>query len=495
MLTVGSEVCRDRSKVNMSAIVSRAWWEGSLSRRLHAVAGVAALVLVCRLVVEEDVSWLAWLLTGGALLAVSLIRWPYGALAVLIGTSAMPRFFVEAFGWKVRPEHVAVAVIGVAVAAWLLFQKSKIGLEKIDYWMLAYVVLNYVSSALGSPEPSATLRWALQDNLAVLPYFLIRLMVRDYQTLQKAFRIFLAIGAAEAIYGILCYASFSLFGTTTGVEIGQYLGDVAGPYGSMYEANLFGAYTGCCAVVFLALYLSEEQHRLVRLVCFFVASLAMLVSLSRGALLAFVIALWWLIRKARLFRNAPRNKVAPFVVVFVVILVITFTAVGGVLQNRFGALLQEGITEQTTITRVIVYWEALLDVLKHPILGTGTASFNLTFDWAGYVPDWSGDKTWIGNAPLRVLHDTGVLGLTAFLGFFLSVWLKIRRGLHSKNDKSALLLGLSAGAVLYSVSFQSTEGTNLAFCWVYVGLLVSAAIFCERATEPHAVGHGPVTGV
>ena len=36
-----------------------------------------------------------------------------------------------------------------------------------------------------------------------------------------------------------------------GMSIDQYLVSVAAPYGSMYEPNLFGAYTACCAILFL----------------------------------------------------------------------------------------------------------------------------------------------------------------------------------------------------------------------------------------------------
>ena len=132
--------------------------------------------------------------------------------------SVMPRFFVELFGWKARPEHFAVVIVSLAVCIWLLRSNRKIRLETPDYWVLAYVAMNYVSSAFGSSSPSETLRWALLNNLAVLPYFLIRLLVRDTETFRKAFRIFLAIGIAESAYGILCYVSHHAFGTTAGME-------------------------------------------------------------------------------------------------------------------------------------------------------------------------------------------------------------------------------------------------------------------------------------
>jgi len=476
----------------MSETVLTAWWESKQARRLDVVASVAAVVLLCRVALDENLSWLVWLLVSIAVMLLTVTRWPYGALLALIGMSAMPVFFVEVFGWKARPEHFAAAMVFFAVGVWLLFHKRRMRLEKLDYCILAYLAINYVSSAFTSPAPSDTLRWALLHNLAVLPYFLIRILVQDLETLGKAVQILLNVGIVESAYGVLCYVSHHVFGTVTGMEIGQYLVDVAAPYGSLYEPNLFGAYTACFAVLFLALYLAQGHSRLSNLICFLIASLATVLSFSRAALLALVVVIVWVLWKAGHPVKGGRNKLAVFTLGFGLMLLIATTAARGVLQERFTNLFQQGLAEETTITRLIVTEEALQDIPNHPLLGSGTASFNLTFDWARYVPEWGASKTWIGNAPLRILHDAGLFGLTAILGFFLLVWRKIRRGLHGRNSQFAMLLGLSAGTLVYCISFQSSDGSNLAFCWVQLGFLASAAILmCDRSQHWEGIGGVP----
>jgi O-antigen ligase len=425
------------------------------------------------LVLEENLSWVGWVVAVGVLLVLMISRWPYGALLVLIATSAMPRFFVEVFAWKARPEHFASLIVSLAVAVWLLYYKRKVRLEKLDYWILAYVAINYISSAFGSSEPSATLRWALQNNLAVLPYFLVRILVPDLEVLKKAFAILLTVGVVESTYGIFCYFSHHMFGSTFGMDF-AYLVDVAAPYGSMYEPNLYGAYSGCCAVLGLSAYLSGKRH-LRYMICFLIASLATVVSLSRAALVALVIACAWVFWQAHHARNMNRSRTATLVLALGVVLVIAVTAVGDVLGERFSNLFNQGLAEETTITRFIVIQEALQEVPKHPLFGSGTASFQLTFDFGQYVPEWAGNKTWVGNVIVRILHDTGFVGLTTVLGFLISVWWKIRPRLQGRNNQVSLLLGLSAGALVYAISFQSTDGTSLAFCWVHLGLLGSAA--------------------
>ena len=471
----------------MTETVSTAWWESKLARRLDYAAVVAAMAIVCRVAMQEDFSWLIWVIVGIPVAILTLTRWPYGALSVLVGMSAMPRFFVQVFGWKARPEHFAVVIVSVAICGWFLRDKQQVRLEKLDYWVLAYVAVNYISSAFRSSEPSATLRWALQNNLVVLPYFMVRLLVRDLETLRKAFRILLIVGIVECIYGILCFASNHVFGTTAGMEVGAYLVDVAAPYGSMFEPNLFGAYAGCCAVLFLALYLGD-QRRLANLGCFLLASLATVVSFSRASLLALIVAVCWVCWKARRTRSDGYAKLASFVLPATLILVVIVAALSGVLQERFGNLYSQGLAEGTTITRLVEIQEALQDIANHPMLGSGTASFQLSFDWGTYIPSWAGSSTWVGNVTIRVLHDTGLLGLAVLLGFFVSVWRKIRRGLSAESSQISMLLGLSAGVLLYGISFQATDGTLLAFTWVHLGFLASAAVLTNGSTGANGMG-------
>jgi O-antigen ligase len=395
----------------------------------------------------------------------------------------MPRIAVGFFGWNARPEHFAAAIVAPCVGIWLLSGKRGSQLDKLDYWVLAYVLINYVSSAFGSPEPSATLRWALQNNLAVLSYFLIRLLVRDLKTLQNAFRILLGVGIVEAAYGILCYASNHAFGTTGGMEIAAYLSNVAAPYGSMYEPNLFGAYCAACAVLFLSVYLYGDQRRIGGLIGYFLASIATVLSFSRAALFALVVVVCFVLWKAPVSRTGYRSKVAVFALALGLALVITTTAIGGVLHERLSDLLSQGLREGNTIGRFIVIQSALQEVPTHLLLGSGTASFNLSFDWAEYIPEWASDKSWIGNTPVRILHDTGLVGLMVFVGFLVSLWRRVRRCFRHSIPKSPVLLGLSAGAILYAISFQLTDGTILAFSWVHLGFLASAAVLLSPSNQ------------
>jgi hypothetical protein len=466
----------------MPELLTTPWWDSRTVRRLNYLAAFAASILIIRVGWQEDLSWLAAVVVFVAVALLTAVRWPYGALFVLIAMSATPVFYLEISGWKARPEHFAATIVLAAVVVAFLVFKRRVQFDKLDLCISAYVVMNFISSAFASPAPSSTLRWALQNSLAVAAYFLIRTLVSDLTTLRICFRILLGVGLAESVYGIGCWISHQLFNTSAGVQVGQYLVDVAAPFGSMYEPNLFGAYTGGCAVLFLAFYLFEGR-RMGYLICFLITSLATVISFSRAALLALILSSLWLFWKARGTSKIDPKKFAITVLALGLIVALASTTVGSVLRERFTSLYYDGLTDETTISRVVVIQEALQDIPGHLLLGNGTASFNLTFDWARYMPEWSGEQTWIGNAPLRILHDTGVLGLAAVVAFFVFVWRKVHRIKGGRFGSSGLLAGLQAGTLLYAISFESTDGTILAFFWVHLGLLASAAILLGAATE------------
>ena len=482
----------------MSATALTSSFESKWIWRLHWAALLAVILLSCYWAQEENVSWLAFVIGGGILSLLAVIRWPYGALFLIIASSAMPRFFVELFGWKARPEHFVIAIVSCLVAVWILWTNRKIRLHKLDYWVLAFIAINYISSAFVSSSPSDTLRWALLNNLAILPYFLIRLLVRDLESLRKTFHIFLLVCLLESVYGILCYLSNHVFGTTTGMEASAYFNTVSAPYGSMFEPNLFGAYTACTAVLFLALYLGQPHRRVLYLICFSIASAAALLSFSRAALLAVVAAMAFVLWKAQRFKPVGTKKQRRFILGFAVILLLAFAGTGGVLKERFASLFGNGLADETAITRFLMVGEALQEVPNHPLLGSGTASLQLSFDWSKYAPSWAGNGVWVGNVTARTLHDTGVVGLTTLLGFVISLGLAIRRGLLRQTSQTSMLIGLSAGALLYAISFQATDGTTLAFCWVHLGLLASATLIANGtvpALNPVASRIDPATNV
>jgi len=410
---------------------------------------------------------------------------PEFAVALLFAAVAMPRWSVELGGLKARPEHIACGLLLLALPYWMKRRKHPLVWMTADYLLLAYLAMNFFSSVFMSIAPSQTIKWCLQQMIVVLPYLFLRVLVTDLASFRRIFRIVLVVGAAEAAIAILCFYSNLFFNTEFGMEIGQY-GSIPGTYGTQYEANLMGSFCGAASVMFFTMYL--QQRRRIFLFGFALTFAAMAISLSRGALLASMVAFSVVCLRGiqlRLFNKKILARIA-----FVMLCVgITITpALYGLWSERLSSVdISDISADDNTRGRVLTLGLAVDGIIEHPVLGNGTASYQLQVG-AGDLGD-DAAAGWIGNTEMRVLYDTGAVGLVLFTAFLVYLLIAIRRQL--KNEPITELEALTVAGLLYCVSFQFTEGTLLAFSWVHLGLLAAGlAVFKKLHTAEMPAG-GP----
>ena len=430
------------------------------------------------LIATEDLAPSGLFLLGGAvaigMLALASLNWPLGALSVLIVSSAMPRFKGTLVGLHVRPEHVGIGLVVAFVLVKVLRGRMRLALHwrRFDYFLIGYILLNFLTSAVTSPEPRMTLRWAAMNAIVIFPYFLFRLLIKSEKVFTRVFEIMLWVGAAEAGYGIVCFLSNRIFTTQFGMEINQY-GIIPGTYGTQYEPNLFGSYSACCAIMFLTLFLLGERSRWYGF-GFLITVLGAAVSLSRAVIVAFPVVALVVLVIALKRSGFELRRFLPLAGASAIVLLMVSPFLLGLLRERFSTIdLSELSADETTAGRLVQMAAAVQNVQAHPLLGTGTASFQLLFNWEDYMGEDSGG--WVGNTPLRILHDTGIIGLTAFLMFVGSLMLTARRAIRISPPKiRTALISLLAGLLLYAITFQSSEASLLAFTWVHLGILAAA---------------------
>ena len=412
-----------------------------------------------------------------------LAKSPQVAIVALLVAAAVPRIAIAIAGLNARPEHIISGLmIGVIPFLW---KKREQPVQWIlpDYFVLAYIALNFFSSLFLSVDPSQTGKWAAQQVLAILPYFFLRILITDRARFRWAFHTLLRVGAITCVYAIIAFYAYIILHTTFGVEVEQYgmeSGSVAATYGLQFEANILGAYGAALTVMMLVMYLYERRRRFLMgsIFCGFVA---MAVSLSRAAVgatvLVFILTglIGW--RRGLLNRKVMLN--VGIASLAALLLVGPF-----VLQHyteRFSTVdISDPTADPNTLTRAVQTISAVDEIGKHPFFGGGTSSFQLAFDWQNFGLGWQ-DQGWIGNTELRVLHDTGAVGLLVFLAFLFLLTYQSWKVL--KYEFSPELLALLLGGVVYSITFQATEGTLLAFPWVQAGLIGCAVSIMGRREE------------
>jgi O-antigen ligase len=406
------------------------------------------------------------LLAPGVWLLCRLATNAAAGVVLLVGAVAISRSFVEIGGLRARPEHIAVGLLCLTLPFLLRRRSQPLPWILADYLLAVYVGLNVFSSLFMSIAPAKTLAWSMQQVLAIMPYFFLRILAGDPDGFRRAFRIFLWAGVLEGAIGILCFYSNLLLNTQFGIEPGQY-GAIPGIFGTVLEANILGAYCGATCVILLALYL--QQPRRLLLVGFGITLAGMAISLSRAALGGTLFGFAVLAVYAWRTKLLNRRVLWAVAVAVMWVGIITLPALIPRYVERFSTLEASDITaDPNTAFRVVQAASAIDGIMKSPVFGNGTASFQLEF---------SGEQIgaafgWISNSELRILHDTGVVGLGVFLLFLGTLarrsWKLLRR------EARPALLALLVSTVVYCVTFQLTEGTLMAFTWIHLGLLACA---------------------
>jgi O-Antigen ligase len=441
------------------------------------------LITVTALLLWPDASSVTALLIAAAVavpIAAFLLSYSaVGAMVALVIASAIPRLYIEIAGLKARPEHIICGALCISI----LFLKKK-RLQPVqwiwpDYLLVAYAALNIFSSWFMSIEPRQTIKWAVQQVLVILAYFFLRVLVEDRKGLHKTVMALLVVGSVTVAYGIICFYSNLIFGTKFGVTVDQY-GDIPATYGFQFEANILGSYSGALAVMMLVIYLYDRRKRF--LAGFVLGLAAMGISLSRGALGATLIGLLVVAIfsvKKRLLTGELLLRLTQATLLAVLLVL---PAVISQYTERFSTVdISDPTSDPNTLTRMVQVGSAFDEVLKHPVWGGGTSSFQLAFDWQSLGAEWE-DQGWIANTEMRVLHDTGLVGLIVFSAFLVSLYRRSRRVL--KFESNPELVALLASAAVYFVAYQATEGTILAFTWVHLGLIGCAvSIFFASEME------------
>jgi len=403
---------------------------------------------------------------------------PVLAIIALAAAGTMARLYVEVFGMKARPEHFAVVLCCLSIPFWPRQQWHRPRWILPDLFLALYMASNLVSSLVMSIAPAKTLRWAMQQILVILPYFLLRLFCTDRERFRKCFRILLVVGAVQAAIGVFCFFSNLVFGSEFGMEIGQY-GSIPGTYGLNYEANILGAISAAAFVMMVTMYFQERKRIL--LWGTVITYAGMMIALSRAAIMAASLAFGVLVIVSIKLKLADRAGVKKLATTLLVASLILFPVVTPLYTERFSTLdVSDIAADDNTAVRVVTVVSAADNIVAHPILGNGTSSFQLLMSnqELGFGGDVEGG-TWIGNTELRVLHDTGIIGLTLLLCFFGSLALRSRKILQ--REMKPELIALLLACTVYAVTFQATEGTLLEFFWVHIGFIGCAVSIYQNS--------------
>jgi O-antigen ligase len=450
-------------------------WPGDRRWLLAAVmVGVLSGALVLLIPVGGMLALLA--LGGLVALAALFLGWPFSGVVVLIVAALFTRLRFDIGPVSVRPEHIAAVAVAAVGFTQLGLERRPLRMPAAAWFALAWWLINLASGVLYNPMPMMGLQNALRIALLPLTFILIVNLIPDRKWWRRAVVVFLAAGVLEAAYGILARAVYP-FGVNLGVQVAWNFTEPI-PYGTFEEGNLFGSHTASWAIILLMIIFAAERvhdsrkRQLVRFAALGVLLLALLLSLSRAAWIMFLVGATLVVIFEYQNAWAQANR---FILALVLLPLLVFLALSLApylpaslpFVNRLQSFLN--LSFDATFSARLSDWSlALADWSQRPLTGWGPGSF---FAIHGLL---RAHPAWISNLSVRLLQETGVVGLLAFGGFVATLLLPAIKAVRQPVDlmDRGMLLGMIISyAVLLGLAYQSTDGIWLTASWVHAGLI------------------------
>jgi hypothetical protein len=451
----------------------------------------------------------------------------WAAFIVLLQTALLDHYNVRFLGVNLRPEWIAAAIALLTVLTVSWRARRSIQLDRIEWYLLAWLGLNGFASLVFAPRPGASLKAFIGLALVGSAFFVLRRLVGE--RIERVLVAVLVAGLVTCAFGVAAYLISPLVGSTIGLQLNPNT-HVLMATGTLWEADIFGAFAAYVLLLALSWILIRPGHNpLLTAAVVLAAALALEVSLARTAWIAATLGLvigvaFWVVLIRRMKLGPPRSSfigLAPLTLGVVLASVLVWTVVGatqaqrgsyvnaptgpgGVYEiayapaatsapappapaerspvvSRLGTLSSVGrLMSDGTLRLRLDAARLTIDDWKHqPVFGRGTASFGQVYTDSSHQP-W-----WISNIVLRALHDTGLVGLIVFVLFAIGLSLApLRRSLERGGQGAALAGVVVVPTAALWLTAQATEPFQLMWPWLLLGLIpVILAIDKQVATR------------
>ena len=238
-----------------------------------------------------------------------------------------------------------------------------------------------------------------------------------------------------------------------------------------FHSNEFGAFLAIAYGIGLGMWEGAERgrRRTALGVLLVVTAVALLLTFSRGAYLAFAVT-----NAVVFMRAAPKKRAA-----FLALTAMLWLAAPAVFVDRIGYGLTSKDVNEISAGRVENLWLPLLpDIANHLWFGQGLQSIMWT-DAQRFQEIFPANLA--HNAFLDLLLDFGIVGALPVVGWYAYMWRGLRRG--ARNDPDPKFRAFFAGGNLALLAFLLSSLTNnrltpaatSCLLWVCAGVLLGRA--------------------
>lgn len=262
-------------------------------------------------------------------------------------------------------------------------------------------------------------------------------------------------GAAESLVALRQFVSGS---GPEGFAIGRF----ARAYGDFDQPNVLGGYLATVLPFAIALAMERSKLRLVGGASALLIGAALLATLSRGAWLGSLLGLSLMGALA-----SARARQALLRLAALSVGVLGLAAIVGlppVLTERLAVLFENFVIFDVRTVQVdannysvverMAHWQAgWAMALDHPLLGVGIGNYESAYE-NYYLPGWPFALGHAHNLYLNTFAETGIVGLTAFLAFTATIFVRIAQGIRRSAEGPPLRRSVCLAALAAVTAFS-----------------------------------------
>ena len=479
-------------------------------RRGLLIIALFGLAIGLGLLVALNQSQLAIGATVGFFSLLVLLRWPRIATSVLLLLMFL-NVPVVLIRYHNVPSFVGQAfslILILPLISYILFQRVPPVIDRGFVLMFIFLAVQAVSTLFAYDRDVALNAMIQYFVEGIVLYFLIVNVIRDEQVLRQCiWALILAAGIMSAIvlfqelthtysniYGGFAQRIGSLEDQTTGVWQDR-------PAGSIGEPNYFAQILLITVPLGLFRFASERalSLRLVALACTVLSIMGVVVTNSRGAAVALLIAGALI---TYIWKIKPIHIVIGLVGIVLLVLAVAPNYVNRVMSisDAQGFVSQDGgqPKDRSLRGRAAENLAAIAVFLDYPVLGAGPGNFLKLYQFyvedTGFYVLHTTEERPAHNLYLNIAADVGICGLAAFLaiiGVQIRQLLRIRarhteHGSEIASTATALLLGLLSylfAGVFLSLAYQR-------YFWILIALISATTLISNaqlRAQEQRSL--------
>ena len=385
-----------------------------------------------------------------------------------------------------------IAVIFLSVIIFLhkkIVTKDKIVLNKEYVLLFLFFGISLISSILNSPDKVFSVVQTFNLITNSLAYFVIVNTLDSVEVIVDfvifAFNTILLISFISTIIFLVSYSTgIQLFG----INLTQNQNEAFGVYFTMREPNVFGSFMILYFLLAFVLYVDDLnsiyyfKKSYLRLVLVF-TGISILLSFTRGAWLAVMLSvlIYYLFSLKKIKENYFKIILMPLVVLAIIFFLSRVLKIEFLSYKLDNFVTTKGGTSEG---RLWIWFKALDNWInqKNYLIGNGTFSFASFFNKGEYS---ASTNAWIGNMPLTILHDSGIVGFILFFTFYIFLisgtiitLKKIYNNKYIQNKRFDILFplnwGLVVGMIGIFIAFFFTVALNYTYPWLFMGLLTAS---------------------